>query len=240
MCDNLLAKWLAYYDPIHRGWTPGGIANGVCATSGFFFPRIRGGYNLRRGEGSVPDGSAPIVGAAGADADTIRTLPWIGHEADTTYVYRLTAINGGGVENFIDAITAETPFDASAIWLGARPNPPGDLRVTPSVNGSFVLRWTYTVNGEQAEPASFNVYSDGGTGSIDFENPAANLTYRRGRFHYDYTSIGFAHGTKVRWAVRAVTGAGVEDAGEVTAFGWADAEPPPINPTTVVSCVHLS
>ena len=27
-CDNLLTKWLAFYDPIHRGFTPRGIANG--------------------------------------------------------------------------------------------------------------------------------------------------------------------------------------------------------------------
>ncbi len=236
MCNGFLAKWLAYYDPIHRGWTPAGIANGVCATVGFFFPRIRGGYNLRRGVGEVPDASEPIVGAAGADATTIRTFPWMMHDASTTYVYRLTAINGGGVENWSDEVVASTGFDAAGDWVGSRPNAPADLRVTPGAGGKFVLRWTYSRPGEQAEPAAFRLYNDGGTGSVDFETIVATVEYRRGRFHYCYSSEAFASGTRVRWVVRAVSAEGVEDTNEQVAFGWADALAPSADPTVVITC----
>ena len=235
MGSGLLAKWLAYYDPIHRGWTVTGIANGVCTTSGFFFPRIAGGYNLRRGVGEVPDASALVVGAAGEGATTIRTFPWVTHDASTAYVYRLTAVNGGGVEDWTEEVVAETVFDDLSDWVGARPNPAADLRVTPAAGGKFVLRWTYSREGEQAEPAAFRVYHDNGTGAVDFETVIATVTCRRGRFHYRYLSDAFANGTRVHWAVRAVSADGVEEVNEQAVFGWADAQAPAADPTVVIT-----
>ena len=97
---ELLGKWLEHYDPIHRGWTRRGIANGVCMTRGFAFPRIAGGYNLYRGgpTGADVDYTAP-VGAAGARAAGIRTLPWGRLEAGAEYIFVLRSIGGGGVES---------------------------------------------------------------------------------------------------------------------------------------------
>ncbi len=235
MTADLLTKWLTHYDPVHRGWTPAGIASGVCASNGFFFPRIRGGYNLRREIGSVPQAGSRIVGAAGFDAAQIRTFPWVSHAANATYTYRVTVINGGGVEEWAEETVSITGFDASGNWVGARPNPPGDLRVIPLAGGKFLLQWTYTREGEQAEPAAFRVYHDGGSGSVDYNTIIASVAYRRGRFHYMYTSIAFTHGTRVRWAVRAASAAGAEEKNTQVAFGWADAAAPPVNPTVIVS-----
>jgi len=150
MTDNLLQKWLAYYDPIHRGWTPRGVANGICATGGWFFPRILGGYNLRRSQGQVPGQDEIIVGAAGAQADSIRTFPWVSHTADESYIYRLTAVGGGGVENFQDEIVTQVWLDETGNWPGCRPNAPSDLRVSSLSGGRFVLKWIYLGEGEQA------------------------------------------------------------------------------------------
>lgn len=239
MISSLLECWLAHYDPIHRGWTPSGIANGVCATSGYFFPRIRGGYNLRRCAGEALDAAAAIIGAAGADATTIRTFPWVAHEASTSYVYGLTAMSGGGVENVIDEVLSHTAFDAAGEWVGARPNAPSDLRVTPTAGGRFVLQWNYTRDGEQAEPAQFNVYHDNGTGAVDFEHLAAMVDYRRGQFCYTYSSEAFAHAACIRWVVRAASAAGVEEANEMAVGGWAEAQAPPVNPAVLLTCVQV-
>ncbi|UCD28531.1 MAG: hypothetical protein JSV03_15855, partial [Planctomycetota bacterium] len=100
MVVSLLQRWLSHYDPIHRGWTPVGIANGICTTVGYSFPRIRGGYNLRRAVDRKPEASDLIVGVAGADAQTIHNFSWVTHQASTDYYYRLTAVSGGGVENW--------------------------------------------------------------------------------------------------------------------------------------------
>jgi hypothetical protein len=232
---TLLQRWLAHYDPIHRGWTPAGIANGVCATAGFFFPRVRGGYNLRRAVDSVPDESDLIVGAAGADDQSIFTFNWVTHQASTHYGYRLTVISGGGVENFDDELIVRTEFDQNGDWVGLRPNSPGDLRVAPSASGKFVLRWTYTPQGQQAEPSTFRIYNNGVSGEIDFDNVVATVDYRMGSLHYSYESAAYEHGTCVKWAVRAASSAGVEEDNENTVLDWVDASAPLINPPVVVT-----
>ncbi|MHC4445647.1 MAG: hypothetical protein ACYTBZ_01545 [Planctomycetota bacterium] len=234
---SLLQRWLAHYDPIHRGWTPAGIANGVCTTVGFSFPRIRGGYNLRRAVDGVPVESDLMVGAAGADAATIYTFDWVSHQANTHYFYRLTAIGGGGVENFDDELVADTEFDDNGDWVGAKPNAPGDLQVAAAAGGKFVLRWTYTADGQQAEPSGFRIYNNGGSGSIDYDNAVATVVYRSGRLHFSYESGAFDNGTRVFWAVRAVTSAGVEEDNQDTVLGRAEATAPPINPPVVVGRV---
>ncbi len=240
MTGQLLQRWLEYYDPIHRGWTPRGIANGVCATNGYFYPRIYGGYNLSRAVGGVPDASAEIVGAAGFDASTIATFPWIGHEPETTYSYRLTALNGGGRENLSHVETADAVFDDGGIWLGALPNAPGDLGVRPAAGGRFLVTWTYNHEGEAAPPVHFNLYHDGGTGTVDYDTVVATVTYRRGQYHFAYTSNPFANNTRVTWAVRAVAIPFIAEGNVRTAFAYADAAAPPINPTVVIECVDQS
>jgi hypothetical protein len=102
--------------------------------------------------------------------------------------------------------------------------------------GRLSLRWTYTREGEQVEPQSFRLYHDGGSGSVDYDTVIATVPYRRGRFHYRFESAPFADGTRVRWAVRAVSATGAEDLDTVVVSGWADASAPPKNPTVLVTC----
>ena len=84
-CDNLLTKWLAFYDPIHRGFTPRGIANGGITTVGWSFPRIKGGLNLYRGTPTANDVDfTDPVGAAGFDGQEIRNFSWRNHQPSTT------------------------------------------------------------------------------------------------------------------------------------------------------------
>ncbi|NLX12491.1 MAG: hypothetical protein GXY44_02410 [Phycisphaerales bacterium] len=237
MTNDLLQYWLRHYDPIHRGWTPKGIANGLCSTEGFFFPRIAGGYNLFRAVGRVPADCDPIVGAAGHDAVTIRTFPWIRHAASTVYMWRLAAIGGGGVGNCTDEASTTTAFDEAGRWVGCRPNAPADLRVTALSGGRFLLRWTYTEEGQQVEPLIFHIYHDGGRGTMDYETPVGVVDYRRRQWHYAFTTAGFDHDTRVRWAVRAVSASGVEERNVLTVAGRAERQAPPINPPVMLSLV---
>jgi hypothetical protein len=237
MTMTLLERWLDHFDPIHRGLTPDGIVNGALLTNGFGFPRIRGGYNLRRSECGVPDESARIVGAAGADASSIDTFPWLTHSAGVTYTYRLTSVGGGGVDNLADEVTADVGFDNAGDWCGNWPNPPADLSVWSRAGGRMELRWTYTREDEQAEPATFNVYHDSGTGVIDFDTVVGSVAYHRGQFHYRYESEAFPEGARIRWAVRAVSSVGTKEPNDHAVLGRARVEPPPINPSVVITRV---
>jgi hypothetical protein len=229
-CD-LLNKWLATYDPIHRGYTPDGIANGLTATAGWFFPRIRGGYNLRRAVDRKPDMTDPIVGAVGYDAVSITNFAWWGHAASTTYYYRVNAIGPGGVEELGDGNIARVEFDAFGSLVGPRPNRPTNLQLALLAGGAFELRWTYSEAGEETAPNVFRVYNDNGTGTMDYGTIVATVTYRARRFHYAYSSGAFADGVTIRWAVRAVSAAGIDDGNTDFVIGTADADGPPVHPT---------
>lgn len=236
MSCTLLDKWLLHYDSVHRGWTRAGIANGVCATCGFSFPRIRGGYLLRRAVGRAPDESSEIVGAAGADADSVGTFPWIVHAANTTYVYGLSAISGGGVENRLEQSPAAARFDELGRWTGELPNAPADLRADAAEGGTFRVRWSHCGEDEQARPAGFRIYHDAGMGTIDYRAVVAVVGYRRGQVNYEYISLPFGHDVRVRWAVRAFSVNGVEELNEQTADGVARAHPPPAPAVVLAGC----
>ena len=85
---TLLRKYIDSTDPMHFGLTARGIANGLGLTFGLSFPRIAGGYNLYRGVDSV-DAIDWVnqAGAASADANEVRSFAWMGHDANTRYVY---------------------------------------------------------------------------------------------------------------------------------------------------------
>ena len=225
--SDLLDKWLAHYDPIHRGWTRDGIANAVCTTAGWFFPRIAGGYNLRRAVGGKPELTDLIAGAAPADAEQIANFPWIAHEASTVYYYRLNAIGAGGVEEQSQRNVRRVEFDAAGTLVGPRPNGPSHVQVAASAGGRFDLRWRYAWPDEEVPPAAFRIYSDGGTGTMDYVTPVATVPHRVGKADYRYTSAPFAHGTAVQWAVRAAAASGLEEKNDMVVAAKADATGPP-------------
>ncbi len=234
MSGELFSKWLAHYDSIHRGYTPRGMANAVCATNGWTFPRINGGYNLYRGTPAAPDiDYAFPVGAAGPAAETVTNFAWRPHAADTEYFYVLRAVGGGGVESPSSAPPVSVVFDAAGGFLGGRPNSPMALTVTLASGGRFVPRWSYSDVGEEASPTQFRVYTDGGTGTIDYDHAVGQIAFRTGQVHFSHTSDAHVHGARRRWGVRAVTDAGRHDGNEIRVQEVADAEGPEPHPNVV-------
>lgn len=228
--SELIERWLQHYDPIHRGWTREGIAYGRCATNGYSFPRIRGGYLLRRHLKTETTAEGVVVGSAGADAETVTTFPWVAHAVDAEYMYHLTAINGGGVENSEEPASAQVRTDSEGHFIGPRPNAPMELRVKPAADGRFRLEWRYVSAEEQVTPQGFRLYHDDGTGIVDYGTVIATVGYEANRVHYRYDSTPFPHGALRRWAVRAVSPDGVESVPSPIGRAWSDAESPPCDP----------
>jgi hypothetical protein len=224
----LLNKWLAHYDTIHRGWTPRGIAAGVCATNGFAFPRVSGGYNLyRRIVAQGIDSAVGPVGAAGAGATSIGNFPWRPHAADTVYAYSVRSVGGGGVESAASSPERIVVVDEGGVAVGPRPNSPVMVTVSPAAGGRFWVRWVYAKRFEEAAPATFEVLHFPRPGVVDPEAPEPALVpYVRGKSVYGYLSDGFGHGVERRWRVRAISGEGVDDRNDALVPGFADAAAP--------------
>lgn len=225
--SELLDKWLVHYDPIHRGWTPSGIANAVCTTSGIFFPRVRGGWNLYRGQDSAAAiDYSQVVGAAGAEATEVRNFAWRGHEAARTYFYALRAVGPGGVESETGENVRRFETDGNGNWLGPQPNQPQNVSVRRLAGGVFKVRWTYSPVGQETAPVSFRLYNGENGSPINYSEAVATVAYRPGRHYYGYESVAFADGVEVDWAVRAVSAEGREDSNVLAAAARADASGP--------------
>lgn len=237
MSSKYLRKWLTTYDPIGLGWSPAGIANGLCATNGFFFPRVRGGYNLYRTVAGAGASEPELVGAAGADAVRIQTFPWVRHAAGTEYSYRLVPVGGGGVENWMDKTVTSVRFTETGLWAGPLPNAPTDLHVLPLGNGRLAIRWSYCPQDQQIAPAGFSVYRDNEAGEIDYGTTEADVRYRPGQVYYEYVSLPQPDGSRSHWAVRAYVELNREEQNLNRAFAVARAAGPPANPAVSVQVI---
>jgi hypothetical protein len=170
--------------------------------------------------------SSPIIGAGAAGQVAIREFPWIAHEPGTTYVYRLNAVGAGGVEEDSAKNVTSVAFGPDGAWLGLRPNSPSDLRISCLSGGRFALRWSYNEKNQQASPSEFRIFTDGGTGSIDYDEPVAVVQCRGRRMHFQHVTVAWPHGTRVSWSVRAFAASGVHDGNTHIASAFADAEGP--------------
>ncbi len=231
MDDSIRDKWFAVWHPLHLGFTADGHANAIGLSLGVFWVRHRGGHNLYRWSGNAePVQTDRIVGTAAARATTVKTFPWITHEADTTYWYLLRTVGPGGVEETTTHQLRRVSFDASGAYLGQRPNPPERLRINCLFDGRFGLSWSYDPAGQEAPPSVFEVYNDAASpGTVDYATSVDSVPFEPGGVLYSWTSEPFADGTRVAWAVRARSAGGVLEENVVRLAAEADATGPAIH-----------
>lgn len=230
MISRPLTKWLNYYSPLFGGqfdffteesaprmdsW-----ANALVLLGGWHWVRIKGGHNLRRSsDSSIPTLDDPIIGVADGAAATIKTNWLVGHAASSRYIYRLTAVGGGGVEDDGRTAIVEVTTDGAGALANPIPNRVADLQATPQTAGTFAMRWTYLAVGQAAAPKYFRVYSDSGTGTIDYVTPIGTVSYTAGSPTYSFTT-GVLTGvgdTVVQFVVRSESTAGAQEKNEMVA-----------------------
>ncbi len=234
MAVSLLTRWLAHNDPIHWGWTPAGITAGSPVVCGLHWARLAGGYILYRaalGSTGQPDtANAVECGATSPTATTPTSIrPTSSQGASCVRAYWIHAASPGG------AIESQ-PFDWHAVEtdgagapVSAAPSAPFNLRVVPLAGGYLMASWKHNRETGTPKPVAFNVYSDSGTGTMDWVTPEATVTGHTAR-------IGtFTHGKTVAVGVRAESAAGTEDSNQVTRSATADSEGPPDAPAPVVT-----
>jgi len=230
MASDLISKWAAARDPVHRGLSLRSVATGMSLTRGRSWVMVAGGYLLARGTSVAGIDRTRLVGARLAGATTIAPFAWIGQAPSTTYFYELVAVGAGGVEavaNAQDRQIVRVVTGADGQVGSPMPASPRSLRVAALSGGRLRVSWQYVPGSTPA--ATFRIYSDGGTGTVDWQTPVGQVAVRlssAGEGSYAWTSQAFAHGTTVKFGVRAATSAGVEDDNTTVAMGQADAVGP--------------
>lgn len=206
------AKTLKWFNPLllgrfgiaNAGFSP--WMNGLCLTMGRFWVRNIGGHNLRRLPGpNIPELTDEIAGCADGPVASITTGPHVGHPASGRYTYRLTSVGSGGVESDDLSNVREVVVTAAGALANPVPRPILGLAVKPADDGSFLLRWSYEPRRQAVAPAHFAIFSNGGSGEIDYSSPLATVNYSAGATEYQYDTGVIAGSTWETWqfAIRA-------------------------------------
>jgi len=233
---SLLRRYLDVWDPQFFGRDHKPYVMGLGASLGRAMIAERGSYLLYRSEGAEPDeSSAIVVGAAAPTAvqpGRIAPFATFSLSPDTVYWFWMHAVSPGGAEENKPAMMVRIETDGDGLPLPLAPNAPIRLAVTTLAAGYLRLNWRHNRGGEQTPAASWNVYHDNGTGTVDYDNVLANTS------SMIYKAGPYSHDTSVKFVVRAVSRDDVEETNTTIATGVADNEGPADLPAMVLTAAR--
>lgn len=143
------------------------------------------------------------------DAEQIKVPVWLEHNAGGRYIYAVRRGNCCGDEEKGLKGLVYAEFDEEGKLVGFKPNNVFGLTVRRIWQNEVELVWFYCPLGQGSEPASFKVYSNGGTGRIDFENEIGIVAYK-GKGFYSFKTTLLNEGRHM-FAVRAENKSGIVD-----------------------------
>lgn len=204
--QNILASMLA----AGRSKTDRGLRYALGGGMGLRCKQNRGVLLLRRWTGNkYPQPFCPaVVGHALRPATTVSERAGAGHSPNTVYWYRVDIVSPGGIV----ALTAPEQIKCAVWdnsgWVGAIPNLPLNLVARQVAGPKVALSWLYNRASQQDAPQRFDIFSDAGTGTMDWSTIVASVNYVAGRELYAWTS-GVLDGGPRLYNLRARTAAGV-------------------------------
>lgn len=209
MASELLSKWLSWWQPMSRGLSEQGVANGLLLTGGWFWARIRGGYLLYCGCGdrSHIDWGRP-VGAAGFDAREVHEFGWMERGPAGSYWYGVRVVGPGGMETGPGAEAIGCSVDGDGRPVGGLPGAVERLWAQPWAEGRVMLCWCYGAEHEAGRASEFRVYCSDSTGEVDYGRPVGNVEWDLRRPVYCWLSGPYETGARVRFGVCAANAAG--------------------------------
>ena len=198
-----------FLDSLFEGDSANGVKLGMGLTGGDFWPRVKGCQNLYRGGSVCTVDFDTILAVRDEDEILIGCGNEVGHEAGQSYLYVVRRANRCGDQEQSFAAVIRTIFDSEGDLIE-----PGCNKVfsifAEQIEGPRVrIVWYYCPVGQEAVCESFNVYSDNGTGQIDYETPVTAVDYAGARF-YSYESDVLSEG-RYLFVIRAVSKTGREN-----------------------------
>lgn len=198
-----------FFDSLFEGDSANGVKLGMGLTGGDFWPRVEDCQNLYRGGSVCTIDFDTILAVRDVDEILIGCGDEVGHEAGQSYLYVVRRANrcGDQEQSFGAAIMAV--FDGESGLIE-----PGCNKVfsifAEQIKGPRVrVVWYYCPIGQEVACGGFNVYSDNGTGQVDYETPVTAVDYAGARF-YSYKSDVLSEG-RYLFVIRAVSKIGQEN-----------------------------
>lgn len=198
-----------FFESLFEGDSPNGVKLGMGLTGGDFWPRPAGCQNLYRGRSMVSIDLANILAVADITATELGPPGWLEHQAATTYFYIVRRANSCGAEERTLGAAVKIALDSNGNLSEPVCNSVFSVRARQKEGDKVELVWFYWPIEQKAACDCFRVYSDNGTGQIDYENAAGQIKYV-GRQFYTFQS-GPMSDEKNLFCIRALTKAGLED-----------------------------
>jgi hypothetical protein len=200
------------------GWRREALFNGMTADSfklgtvlslGWFWVRSAGCSVLYRGSSMAEIDFTNILVVSEPDDYEISPPGYVAHSSGTTYFYVVRRFNGCGYQENTLAAAVKVSIDSNGELAEPTPNKVFDSIIGPVEGNKIRLVWFYCPIKQGSLPVSFNVYYDGRTGQIDYQNSLAKISYKGRRF-YSFQSSTLEAGEYL-FAIRAADAAGIEN-----------------------------
>jgi hypothetical protein len=191
-----------YKEALFGGMTGNAFKLGMVLTGGWFWVRVSGCAVLYRGESLSTIDFDNILAVGDSVAGQISAPGWLEHRAEGRYLYAVRRANGCGMIEYGLRGVAVIVFDNEGLLCRPAPNGVFGLAARRAASGRAELGWYYCPLGQEAEPASFKIYSDNGSGQVDFENQVGVVEYK-GKGFYSFAADFVIGGACAKFAVRA-------------------------------------
>jgi hypothetical protein len=168
------------------------------------------GYNVYHGVGAAA--SAIDYGAPVAQLGPVCAWAVAGLAFPAVHWFGVRTASPAGLESRTVEAEARLELNAAGGRVAARPAGVESLAASGAGGGRVRLAWLALAEMGEARPDVFRVYTNGGSGAINFAAPVGAVAWAAGRRRYEWTSAACADGATVRFAVRAETAAGGVDA----------------------------
>lgn len=193
--------------------TEGDFGNGfvLCQslTEGDFWARTHGCHCVYRGCNRLDNIDYDHIVASCSETGLLNLPSYLTHEVNADYYYALRRSSSTGKQEKGTAAVVCLSLDANGERQAAQPNMVLGLQARDIRDGKVGLSWWYWPIGQAAEPVSFAVFSDNGSGVIDYENPLLLVSHTGGYCYNAAVSVGDI--AMRRFSVRSIATDGTHD-----------------------------
>jgi hypothetical protein len=160
---------------------------------------------------------------AGCTGPGVLALTLSGLGAPGVHWFGVRSVDDNGVVSETTDAEVQLELDVLGNVVLPRPAAVQVLSAVAEAGGGVTLSWLAMPETGAVAPAAFRIYSDGGTGTVNFAAPLGSVAYVAGQRGYQWTSAAMTAGVTVQLAVRAESAAGGVDASPATVTVVPDA-----------------
>jgi hypothetical protein len=198
-----------YRDALFVGMASNAFKLGTVLHVGWFWPRLTGCSLLYHGDSIEAINFGRVTAVDDFDASRIAPPDYLLHQSNTTCFYVLRRANGCGDTERTSSASVKVVIDSNGDLAQLVPNSIFTVRTEVVQGNRAKLTWFYCPIEQQSPPTRFNIYTDDGTGQIDYQNAIAQIEYR-GRKFYSFNSDKLPAG-KYLFAIKVQDENGIED-----------------------------